>query len=84
MLPTLLHDPGFSLTVSQQGIHTRGYSSPGLSGSPRPQRGGLQSPTRTVTLVDQPQIPKDAKTEVGRNMSRRAFYGICTGPLENE
>jgi hypothetical protein len=30
MLPTLLHDPGFSLTISQQGIHTRGYSSPGL------------------------------------------------------
>jgi hypothetical protein len=23
MLPTLLHDPDFSLTVSQQGIHTR-------------------------------------------------------------
>jgi hypothetical protein len=48
MLPTLLHDPGISLTVSQQGIHTRGYSSPGLAGSPQPQRGGLQSPNRTV------------------------------------
>jgi hypothetical protein len=32
MLPTLLHDPSFSLIVSQQGIHTRGYSSPGLAG----------------------------------------------------
>jgi hypothetical protein len=32
MLPSLLHDPGFSLTVSQQGIHTRGYNNPGLAG----------------------------------------------------
>jgi hypothetical protein len=31
MLPTLLHDPGFSLTVSHQAIHTRGYSSLGLA-----------------------------------------------------
>jgi hypothetical protein len=49
MLPTLLHDPGDYLTVSQQGIHTRGYSNPGLAASPRPRRGGLQSPNRTVT-----------------------------------
>jgi hypothetical protein len=51
MLTTLLHDLDFSLTVSQQGIHTRGYSIPGLAGSPRPRRGGLQSPNRTVTLA---------------------------------
>jgi hypothetical protein len=51
MLPTMLHDPGFSLTVSQQGIHTRGYNNPGLASSPRPRRGGLQSPNRTVTPV---------------------------------
>jgi hypothetical protein len=31
MLPTLVHGPSFSLTVSQEGIHTRGYNSPGLS-----------------------------------------------------
>jgi hypothetical protein len=31
----------FSLTVSQQGIHTRGYNNPGLVGSPWPRRGGL-------------------------------------------
>jgi hypothetical protein len=58
MLPTLLRDPGFSLSVSQQGIHTRGYNSPGLAGSPRPWRGGLQSPNKTVTpvgLTEQPQ-----------------------------
>jgi hypothetical protein len=41
MLPTLLRDPGISLTVSQQVIHTRGYSSPGLAGSPQPQHVGL-------------------------------------------
>jgi hypothetical protein len=51
MLPTLLRDFGFSLTVSQQGIHTRGYSSPGLAGSPRLQSSGLQIPNRTVTPV---------------------------------
>jgi hypothetical protein len=33
MLPTLLRDPGNYLTVSQQGIHTRGYSNPGLVGT---------------------------------------------------
>jgi hypothetical protein len=49
MLPTLLRDPGIKLTVSQQGIHTRAYSSPGLAGSPRRRRGGLQSPNMTVT-----------------------------------
>jgi hypothetical protein len=49
MLPTLLRDPSFSPTVSQQAIHTRGYSGPGLAGSPRPRRGGLQSPVRTIT-----------------------------------
>jgi hypothetical protein len=49
MLPTLLRDPSFSLTVSQQGIRTRGYISPGLAGSPRPRCGGLQSPNMTVT-----------------------------------
>jgi hypothetical protein len=48
MLPTLLHDLSFSLTVSQQGIHTRGFSSPGLAGSPQPWCGGLQSPNRIV------------------------------------
>jgi hypothetical protein len=51
MLPTLLHDPSFSLTVSQQGVHTWGYNSPGLDGSPQPQRGGLQIPNSTVTHV---------------------------------
>jgi hypothetical protein len=51
MLPTLFHDPDFSLTVSQQGIHTRGYNSPRLAGSPRPRRDGLQSPNRTITPV---------------------------------
>jgi hypothetical protein len=51
MLSTLLRGPGFSLTVSQQEIHTRGYTSPGLVGSPQPLRGGLQSPNRTVTPV---------------------------------
>jgi hypothetical protein len=49
MLPTLLRDPGLSLTVSQDGIDTRGYSSLGLAGSPRPRRGGLQSPNITIT-----------------------------------
>jgi hypothetical protein len=49
MLPTLLHDPGLSLTISQQGIHTRGYNRPGLASLPRPQCGGLQSPNKTVT-----------------------------------
>jgi hypothetical protein len=49
MLPTLLHDPDFSLTVSQQGINTKGYNNPGLVGSPRPRCGGLQSPNKTVT-----------------------------------
>jgi hypothetical protein len=38
-------------TIPQQGIHTRGYSNPGLAGSPKPQRGGLQSPNRTITPV---------------------------------
>jgi hypothetical protein len=51
MLPTLLRDLGFSLTVSQQGIHTRGYSSLGLAVSPQPQRGGLQGPNRNVTAA---------------------------------
>jgi hypothetical protein len=37
MLPTLLRNPGFSLTISQQGIHTRGYISPGLAGSTWPR-----------------------------------------------
>jgi hypothetical protein len=49
MLPTLLRDPDFSLTVSQQGIHTRGYNNLGLTSSPQPRRGGLQNPNRTVT-----------------------------------
>jgi hypothetical protein len=31
MLPTLLRDPDISLTVSQQGIHTRGYNNPDIS-----------------------------------------------------
>jgi hypothetical protein len=35
--------------MSQQGIHTREYNNPGLAGSPRPQRGGLQIPNRTIT-----------------------------------
>jgi hypothetical protein len=51
MMPTLLRDPGFSLTVSQQGIHTWGYNNPSLAGSPRHRRGGLQSPNKTVTAV---------------------------------
>jgi hypothetical protein len=34
ILRTLLRDPGFPLIVSQQGIHTRGYSNPGLADSP--------------------------------------------------
>jgi hypothetical protein len=51
MLPTLLCDRGFLVIVSQQGIHTRGYNSPGLAGSPLPWRGGLQSPNMTVTLA---------------------------------
>jgi hypothetical protein len=38
-------------TIPQQGIHTRGYSNPGLAGSPQPQHGGLQSPNRAVTDV---------------------------------
>jgi hypothetical protein len=51
MLPTLLRNSGFSLTISHEGIHTRGYNTLGLVGSPRPRRGGLQSPNRTVTPV---------------------------------
>jgi hypothetical protein len=50
MLPNLLHDP--RQNVPQQGIHTRGYTrlfNLGLTGSPQPRRGGLQSPNRTVT-----------------------------------
>jgi hypothetical protein len=38
-------------TIPQQEIHTKGYSNPGLAGSPQPWRGGLQSPNRTVTLA---------------------------------
>jgi hypothetical protein len=38
-------------TIPQQGIYTRGYSNPGLAGSPQPRRGGLESPNRTVTLA---------------------------------
>jgi hypothetical protein len=49
MLTALLRDPGISLTVSQQEIHTRGYNNLGLAGSPRPQRGRLQIPNRIVT-----------------------------------
>jgi hypothetical protein len=49
MLPTLLRDLGISLTVSQQGINTRGYNNIGLAGLPRPRRGGLQSPKMTIT-----------------------------------
>jgi hypothetical protein len=41
-------------TIPQQGIHTKGYSNPGLTGLPQPQRGGLQSPNRTVTPTDTP------------------------------
>jgi hypothetical protein len=51
MLATLLHNPGISLTVSQLGKQTRGCSSPGLAGLPRPQRGGLHRPNGTVTLA---------------------------------
>jgi hypothetical protein len=39
-------------TIPQQEIHTKGYSNPGLAGSPQPRRGGLQSPNRTVTPMD--------------------------------
>jgi hypothetical protein len=49
MLPTLLRNPGISLTVSQQGKHTTGYNRQGLAGSPWPQHGGIQSPNRTIT-----------------------------------
>jgi hypothetical protein len=38
-------------TIPQQGIHTRGYSNPGLTGLQQPRRGGLQSPNMTVTPV---------------------------------
>jgi hypothetical protein len=51
MLPTLLRGPDFSITVSQQVIHTRGYNSLGLTDSPRPRHGGLQSPNRNVTIT---------------------------------
>jgi hypothetical protein len=51
MLLTLLRGPSISLIVSQQGIHTRGYNNPGLAGSPRSRRGGLQSHNMTVTPV---------------------------------
>jgi hypothetical protein len=51
MLPTLFRDLGISLIVSQQGIHTMGYISPSLVGSPQPRCGGLQSPSRTVTPI---------------------------------
>jgi hypothetical protein len=37
--------------MPQQGIHTKGYSNPGLTGSPQPRCGGLQSLNRTITLV---------------------------------
>jgi hypothetical protein len=36
-------------TVPQEGIHTRGYSNPGLASSPQPRHDGLQSPNRTIT-----------------------------------
>jgi hypothetical protein len=36
-------------TIPQQGIHTRGYSNPSLSGLPQPRSGGLQSPNMTIT-----------------------------------
>jgi hypothetical protein len=36
-------------TISQQGIHTRGYSNLGLAGSPQPWSGVLRSPNRTIT-----------------------------------
>jgi hypothetical protein len=45
MLPTLLRNPGISLTVSQQGIHTREYNSPGLASSLRPRRDGFKALT---------------------------------------
>jgi hypothetical protein len=35
-------------TIPQQGIHTRGYSNPGLAGLPQSRCGGLQSPNRTI------------------------------------
>jgi hypothetical protein len=38
-------------TIPRQGIHTRGYSNPGLTGLPQPRRSGLQSSNRTVTPV---------------------------------
>jgi hypothetical protein len=51
LLSSLLYFVTLANTIPQQGIHTRGYSNPGLAGLPQPRRGGLQSPNMTVTLV---------------------------------
>jgi hypothetical protein len=51
LLSSLLCFATAANTIPQQGIHTRGYNSLGLVGSPQPQRGGLQSPNRTITPV---------------------------------
>jgi hypothetical protein len=49
LLSSLLCFVTLANTIPQQGIHTRGYSNPGLAGTPQPLRGGLQSPNRTIT-----------------------------------
>jgi hypothetical protein len=49
LLCSLLHFTAPVNTIPQQGIHTRGYTNPGLAGSPQPQCGRLQSRNRTVT-----------------------------------
>jgi hypothetical protein len=49
LLRNLLSFATSANTIPQQGIHTRGYSNPGLAGSSQPQCGGLQSPNRTIT-----------------------------------
>jgi hypothetical protein len=49
LLSSLLCFATLANTIPQQEIHTRGYSNPSLTSSSQPQRGGLQSPKRTVT-----------------------------------
>jgi hypothetical protein len=51
LLSSLLYFVTPANTIPQHGIHTRGYSNPGLASSPQPRRGGLQSPNRTVTPI---------------------------------
>jgi hypothetical protein len=49
LLSSLLCFVTLANTIPQHGIHTGGYSNPGLAGLPQAHHGGLQSPNRTVT-----------------------------------